>query len=689
MIEILAPAGSREALEAAVRTGATAVYLGGQAFSARANAQNFDREGLKEAVEYCHARGVKVHLAVNTVLWERELPAALEWIAYACTLPVDAVIIQDLGLFQTLRVCAPKLPLHASTQMSVHTLLGVQMLEKLGFERVVLARELSLKEIREIAAKTQVELEHFVHGALCMSVSGQCYFSAALGGRSGNRGSCAQPCRLPFAAQGGTGHDLSLKDFSMIERMDELAQAGVTSFKIEGRMKRPEYVAAACSACSLVSHGEPVPAELSAGLRTVFSRSGFTTGYPDAQLGREMFGVRRKEDVAGATNAVLSGLENLYKQERQNIPVRFWLTVRDGEAMRLTVSDRDGHEVSRTGTVAEPARKRAIDEGRCREQLQKTGGTPFIPEEIVCSLDEGVTVPVSALNQLRREVLETLLIERGKQPAVPFTLCATGPCEPLADTGKISWRAHFSRADTASEIPKEASCCEQIYVPLGVSDAVLQELLEAGMPVGLELPRGMFGEEAAVLRRLEQAAGLGIRDVWAGTLGGVAAAKEVGLTVHGGFSLNIANHSALEFLSEQGIADTELSPELTMRQARELRGPVRRGVLAYGRLPLMLCRNCPAANAPGGCGECTVHGGARKPVLTDRKGIRFPIRCWGGCSEVLNSVPLSMSDRQEELKGLDFGVLRFTVENPVEIVGIFQHFQNHTVLPTPYTRPPK
>ena len=688
-MEILAPAGSQETLQAAVRSGATAVYLGGQAFSARANAKNFDREQLKEAVAYCHARGIKVHLAVNTVLLEREIGEALDFIEYACSLPVDAVIVQDVGLFWRLRQCAPTLPLHASTQMSIHTPAGARLLEELGFERVVLARELSLKEIREIAAQTPVELEHFVHGALCMSVSGQCYFSAALGTRSGNRGSCAQPCRLPFAAQDGTGHDLSLKDFSMIGRIEELAKAGVTSCKIEGRMKRPEYVAAACSACDIAVHGQAIPEELSAGLRTVFSRSGFTTGYPDAKLGREMFGVRRKEDVTGATSAVLSGLQNLYKQERQTIPITFLLEIQAGKPIQLTVSDTEGHQVSVQGPVPEPARSRAIEESRCMEQLQKTGGTPCFLVQADCRIEEGLSVPVSVLNQLRRQALEDLLTQRQTRAAIPFVRCRLPEPESPQTSKTAAWRAHFSRVDGIQDIPKEALCCEQIYVPLAVKEEVLRSLLEQGMPVGLEIPRGMFGIEGQVREHLERAATLGVRDVWAGTLGAVAVAKGLGLTIHGGFSLNIANRPALQFLSELGLADTELSPELSMRQARSLTGPVRRGVLMYGRLPLMLCRNCPAANAPKGCRDCSVRGGGREPLLTDRKGMQFPVWCSGSCSEVFNAVPLSLSDQQEELRGMDFGVFRFSVENSVEIVEIFQHFQTHTGLPGLYTRPPK
>lgn len=281
-IEVLSPAGGWPALEAAVRAGAQAVYLGGPQFGARAGAQNFSREELSEAVRYCHQRGVRVHVTVNTLIKDSELPEALDLVKFLCSISVDAVLVQDMGLLHLIRERAPGLTVHASTQMSLHTPAGVRLLKALGVKRAVLARELSLSEIKEISEGCDIELEGFVHGALCMCVSGQCYLSALLGGRSGNRGQCAQPCRLPFGAPGGTGHDLSLKDLSYINSIGELQKAGVCSAKIEGRMKRPEYVAAATAACRLAADGQPVPEELSSALGAVFSRSGFTDGYINA-----------------------------------------------------------------------------------------------------------------------------------------------------------------------------------------------------------------------------------------------------------------------------------------------------------------------------------------------------------------------------------------------------------------------
>lgn len=423
-IEVLAPAGSPESLTAAVRAGADAVYLGGSAFSARAGAKNFDDGELKTAVEYCHARGVKVYLAVNTLLLQDELQKALDFISYACTLPVDALLVQDAGLIRLLQKCAPGLRLHASTQMSIHTPLGASALYEAGIKRVVLSRELSLREIAEIHESSPVELEAFVHGALCMSVSGQCYFSSVLGSRSGNRGLCAQPCRLPFSVTGGTGHDLSLKDLSMISRMDELSRAGIVSAKIEGRMKRPEYVAAAARACRLAADGEPVPPELVKNLGAVFSRSGFTTGYLDGKLGRDMFGVRSKEDVAGATGAVFAELHGLYNHEYQRIPVHFHLTVQKDQPVVLLAADNGGRTARVSlGETPQPAVSRPIDEERCAEQLKKTGGTPFYAERVTCKIGEGLSVPVSALNKLRRAALEKLEQMRMCHAEIPFQMC--------------------------------------------------------------------------------------------------------------------------------------------------------------------------------------------------------------------------------------------------------------------------
>ncbi|MFR9309921.1 U32 family peptidase [Hydrogeniiclostridium mannosilyticum] len=684
-MEILAPAGSPESLTAAVRAGADAVYLGASSFSARANAHNFDNEALAEAVRYCHAYGVKVYLAVNTVLRDEELPAALELVAYACQLPVDAVLVQDMGLFRLIGRAAPGLPLHASTQMSIHTPAGARALQQAGATRVVLSRELSLREMKGIAANASVELEAFVHGALCMSVSGQCYFSAMLGSRSGNRGLCAQPCRLPFQAEGGTGHDLSLKDLSMVERVRELEAAGICCAKIEGRMKRPEYVAAAVSACRhAVDEGAPPPALLNS-LRAVFSRSGFTTGYPDGRLGREMFGTRQKEDVAAATNQVLSGLRGLYKSERRRVPVHFFLDIHRGLPSRLIVRDAEGYEAAVEGEIPQPALNRPLDAAFCEKQLGKTGGTPFLPAEYTCKIDEGLSLPIPMLNGLRREALKRLETARRQRPPVSFHAPvllaqehASSPPRPVP--ARLPLRGRFPD----DSLPDAARALEWCYLPYTLPSERFQTLTAAGYRIALELPRGLFGLEDAVAAQLTRLWQAGARDVWAGNIGAAQLAKELGFTVHGGFSLNLLNGEALAWYREFGLADAELSFELTLRQAAAIGDTLKRGLLLYGHLPLMLTRNCPAANGPGGCRHCKVAG--KTAVLTDRRGAAFPVQCFGACSEVLNTVPLEMSDRLAEVQNLDFGVLRFTVEAPAARAAVIQRYLTAQPPEKEYTR---
>ncbi len=663
--EILAPAGAPESIPAAVRAGADAVYLGVRRFSARAGAGNFDAGDLAAAVRYCHARGVRVYLALNTLLTDSELPDALRVAQAACALPVDAVLVQDMGLARLLRSRAPRLRLHASTQTGVHTAAGAKALCRAGFRRVVLARELSLPEVAAIHRACPIELEVFVHGAQCMSVSGQCYFSAVLGSRSGNRGQCAQPCRLPFSAPGGTGHDLSLKDLSLISRAEELARAGAVSLKIEGRLKRPEYVAAAARACRLSVDGRPVPRWLADGLRAAFSRSGFTSGYADGRRGRAMFGVRSRQDARAATSGVLRSLRRLYASELEKIPVDFALEVLPAKPVALSAEDAEGNRVRAAGELPRPAMNLPVKEARCAKQLEKTGGTPFFARRISCRIGEKLAVPVSELNRLRREALEGLERARGSAvPPVPFRAEAV-PAPQEHRAGPFRLRARFA----GTRLPRAARRCELVYVPCTADPHRLSELLAEGFPVGVELPRGLFGLEDAARRRLELARAAGVTDVWAGNLDGVRLALDAGMRVHGGFSLNIFNTAALEWYGSLGLADTELSFELKLSQAAYLGGGLPRGLLLYGRLPLMLCRCCPAANSAQGCLHCQT-----PPELTDRRGVRFPIQCFGACSEVLNSVPLYLADRLDDVKNQDFGVLRFSTESTEEAERILEIF---------------
>ena len=681
-LEVLAPAGGWESLEAAVFAGADAVYLGGPAFGARANAKNFTREELARAAAFCHGRGVRLHVTVNTLLKDQELPQALEFVEFLCSLPVDAVLVQDMGLFSLLRQRAPELPLHCSTQMSLHTPAGVGLLWELGARRAVLAREMSLSEMEEVHGACPIELEAFVHGALCMCVSGQCYLSAMLGGRSGNRGMCAQPCRLPFAAPGGTGHDLSLKDLSLLEEARQLGAAGICSLKIEGRMKRPEYVAAAVSACRHAVDQGAIPAQLAQDLEAVFSRSGFTKGYLTGKRGAAMFGVRRKEDVTQATEKVFAQLRGLYRGERQSVPITLELG-EEGDQAVLLARDREGRE-AKVRAPLEAAGRPPLPQERCLQQLHKTGGTPFLVEAAAAPA-AGIRLAVSALNALRREALLALLAQRERREPVPFAAKAmdTAP-HPRPGWERLPVRACFRGPE---QLPPQARRCREIALPLTTPVKDLKRLGEEGWPpILLELPRAMFGAEERIRRLMEERMDAGFMDFTCGNLGAVALCRELGARAHGTFSLNIANTPALDFFQELGLQSAECSFELTGRELEALGGSLPRGAMVYGRQALMLTRNCPLANSPKGCLGCKSPG-----CLTDRKRKRFPVVCakLDGellAAELLNSVPLWLGDREDRLGNLDFGVFRFTVENPVESGQVLEAFFRQEPLGCDYTR---
>ena len=680
--EILAPAGSPDALKAAVFAGADAVYLGAGAFNARRNAHNFDTAALREAVSFCHARGVAVHLALNTLIREDELPAALALAQEACELGIDALIVQDAGLARLLRAAAPAMPLHASTQLSCHTPAGVRFLRDSGFSRVVLAREMSREEIAACAGQG-CELEVFVHGALCMCVSGQCYFSAMLGGRSGNRGLCAQPCRLPFApADEGLrtapadSAALSLRDLSLVDAVGELAELGVDSLKIEGRMKRPEYVAAAVSVCRAAADGRKPDKQQLEDLQSVFSRTGFTNSYYTGRRDASLFGARRKEDVTAAA-PVLGRLAALYDKEPARIPVRMELTVAPGRTA-LEIQDREGRRAVVTGEAPEPALHRPLDVRRAEEQLAKTGGTPFRAEEVRVRAEEGLTLSVSRINALRREGLEELLLQRGRTRPLPFDPAARPaelpPCRPAGGPPRL-----VARLADATQLPGGQGA-DAVILPLRTPDAALRRLAGV-LPAGVEIPRGLFGREEEVRAALAAARAAGARFALCGNVGAIPLALEAGLAPVGGFGLNIFNAQALAFYKEKGLVAATLSMELTFRQmAFAASRPLPAGLLVYGRQPLMLCRACPM-QAARGCARCAGHG-----ALVDRKGIRFPLQCDGGCTEVLNADVLYWADRLEELPALDFRLLHFTTESPEETAAVLRAYRDGGPPPAAFTR---
>lgn len=658
-IEILAPAGGKEQLTAAIRCGADAVYLGMRSFSARGGAENFDAEELAGAVAYCHGRGAAVHVAVNTVVMDQEL-ASLEKTADAIAASgADAVILQDLAAVRLFREKYPSIRRHASTQAAVHNLEGALWAGEMGFDRVVLARELSLEEIRGIASAAGIECEVFVHGALCMCVSGTCYLSSALGGRSGNRGRCAQPCRLNFS-NGEREYALSLRDMSCISHIAELREAGAVSLKIEGRLKRPEYVAAAVTACRNAAEGKPWDGEA---LRAVFSRNGFTDGYLTGKRGAEMFG-RRDDSAVGETNAVLGTIRELYRRERCSVPVDMEIRVRAGEKMRLCVSD--GERAAETeGVEPEPALNRPADALQIKKSMEKTGGTPFFLRNFTADIGSGLAAPASALNSMRREALEKLLAAR--EELVP------------AGSESFSWRelpphrrksepALWARFERSEQICRTESL-ERIILPAEVIAAEPELAEKLGGKLSAQLPFLAFpDDEARVSKLAEKLKSLGVKRVQADNVYAVRLGNRLGFEVGGGFGLNITNSEALEEYCAMGLSDAIVSIELPAKQIAALRGELPRGIIAYGHLPLMRFRCCPAKKSAG-CGGCD-----GRPEIRDRYGESFGIVCsQKRYMSLLNPVPLDIADKY--VGGEDFRVLYFNSETRSECGKIISRFE--------------
>lgn len=653
--EILAPARSMESLIAAVRCGANAVYLGTKGINARRGATNFTFEELKQAVEYCHARDVKIYLALNILISDSERELAYKTVEAGLSLGVDAFIIQDLGLAKIIHSHFPTARMHASTQCSVNSPEGFKALEKMGFVRAVLPREMSLDEIKGIRQATDMELEMFVHGALCMCVSGQCYLSAMLGGRSGNRGLCAQPCRLGFSADASRSCDLSLKDLSLIKNINEIAQAGVVSLKIEGRMKRPEYVAAAVTSCKKAIDGEYSASDENT-LKSVFSRTGFTDGYFTGER-KDMFGTRQKEDVVAAKD-VLKELSHLYDNENPLVPIDIEFICKANRKAELTARAL-GKEATVVGTVPETAINKPMTEESVETRLAKFGNTQFYLNNITIDLDDGLILPASVINSMRRkavEILSEVKIEPFTQMPYKADRYAEKNCTPY-------YTARFLNPDS---IPDKHPF-KRIFIPIWSSD---EDFVDNR--AGVEIPRGLFGMEEKLTKRLEHLKKIGVRKALCSNLGAYSLAQKMRFEVYGDFGLNIFNSESAQLFNSP-----ILSFEATLEQTNRI-GAKDTGIIGYGYLPLMLTRNCPIKNHLG-CSRCT-------GKLTDRKGFEFKVKCSPyPCVEVLNPVPVYMGDRQKEIK-TDFIHFYFTDESKNQVKQIINLFKTGGQFDGKYTR---
>ena len=680
-IEILAPVGNEEMLRAAVFSGADAVYLGFSGFNARTSANNFNADTLKDAVAFCHARGVAVHVALNTTVYGGELPALEQAIRAVAASGADAVICQDLAVATLIGKIAPQLPRHGSTQMSVHSLQGALELKELGFTRVVLARELSMPEVEHITKHCGIETECFVHGALCMCVSGQCYMSAFLGGRSGNRGSCAGPCRLPFEANAlpegkpGRLHHLSLKDNSVIDKLDKLQALGVASAKIEGRLRTPEYVAAAVSACLAGREGRAYDRDL---LKNAFSRSGFTSGYLDGKIDGTMFGVRSEAD-AEQTKKTLPMLRELYRRERSRVPVKMKLEIEEG-GEKLTVTDADGSKAFAYGD-AEPQPARTDPTESLHRSLAKTGGTPFAVEDqdIAVEMDGGPWfIPGSAVNELRREALDALLKKREVLRPWPTTEEHV-PALPLRTLPPH--RTLRARFESWEQVPERAlDGIEYFILPIAQADRVPREWRAKTL---LELPRVMFGKlEEDTARRIAATQDAGFAGYEVSNIAHLRLCR--GLPMSGSFGLNITNQLAAQFYADNGLGSMLILPEVkdsdisTIAPTHNGR-PVPTGVLVYGHMPLMITRACPLQNIHD-CAHCDKTG-----ELTDRKAKKFPVRCGLGVRTIYNPVPIYMGDKPGALT-VDYSVAYFTLESREEAAKILEMIRTHAPFEGDFTR---
>ena len=665
MIELLAPAGSMDALRAAVQNGANAVYLGCGSFNARQGAKNFTPQSLVEAIKYCHVRGVAVHLTLNTLVSDRETEECCELIRHAAASGVDAFIVQDLGVLQLCRRIAPTVPVHGSTQMTVHNLSGVMLCAAWGMSRVVLSRELSWDEIRYICKNSPIEIEVFAHGALCMSYSGQCYLSSVIGGRSGNRGRCAQPCRQCYGySRRENKYPLSLKDNCLVKHLRELQDMGVASLKLEGRMKRPEYVAAVTDVYRKALDTGTVSRPMMEALLKAFNRQGFTDGYYTGKIGQQMFGIRddKAEDAAWLRLA----RQSYETVENPLVDIKFHAVV-DHNGSSLTVTDPEGRTCTVSGPVPEIARTQLLTEEDLIGRLSKTGGTPYRSAVVTVDIKPGLILSAAAINSMRRDALNQLTALRGRRDS--------------RVTLRLRKMTHFSGYREQPGFTIQVTTREQItpqvlrmnpavlYVPLHIlaEDPQFCRQLTNRVHVAAVLPRIVHDKEMPGIRdHLRIVSQQGVEEALVGNIGLLLPVREAGMAARGDFGLNLYNSMAMNTARDLELRSAALSFEMTLPQVRDLSKAVPSELLCYGRLPLMVTENCLIRNKSG---ECACHLGSTK--LVDKTGAEFPvIRDGRSCRSVLlNGKKLNWLDRKNDLSRLGLWALRlyFTTENPKEV----------------------
>lgn len=656
-------------MDAAIEGGADAVYLGGSAFNARMNAHNFGGDALRSAVLRAHAYGVKVYLTLNTLVTDREMRDFVQAAADAARAGVDALIVADLGGAAAIHRAIPSLELHASTQMSGHSLHMAEKLARYGFSRMVIARETPAADLETVVRKSPIEIEMFVHGALCVSHSGQCLFSSLVGGRSGNRGECAQPCRLPYCNAGRAvkkeAYPLSLKDLSLACHVPRLIDCGVTSLKIEGRMKSPEYVrdTARIWRRLLDERRAATPQEMQA-LADAFSRGGFTDGYYREQISHAMLGIRSDSDKN--QSRALEPFAGLTRK----IPLSLSATIRIGAPMLMSVSN-GGRTVSVAGEIPQAAINAPLSRENAERNLSKLGGTPYAVDKLTVEMDERVMVPISALNALRRQAIAAWETEVSASEHKVHTVQAYAPLQPTAEALPLC-SARFYRAEQITPTAREFF--GRIYLPLGK---------ETPLCDGVVLPPVIFERETpAVEEALRVAADKGIRYALVGNLAQLSLVRRAGMIPIGDFRLNVTNNETVCALEEIGICGAILSPELTLPQARDIGGDT--SLIVYGRIPLMTLEKCVIKEVAD-CKACATGC----VYIRDRKGVEFPVlREWEHRNVIYNSLPTCMSDRADALNRARIRSRHFlfSTETPDDVDRVIHAFRSGTPLPYPVRR---
>ncbi len=664
-IEILSPVGSPESLVAAVRSGADAVYLGAKNFSARRNATNFKDNELLDTVKYCHNRNVKVYVTVNIMVKPNEVKEAVNLISYLNSINVDGIIVQDLGLARIIHDYFPDMPIIGSTQMSVSSISALPILKEMGFARIVVARELSKNQLIEFCAeakKYDIEVEPFVHGALCMSVSGQCLLSAMIGQRSGNRGLCAQPCRLPFKVSGGTGNDLSLKDNSLYDYVREMDEMGVASLKIEGRMKRPEYISMATYCCRNAVDGKPYDTSL---LKSIFSRSGFTDGYYTGKLGRSMFGTRTKEDVDASSDSI-NKIHELYRYERNSVALDMHIVIKKDEEISLTICDGN-NEVTVKGESPLLATGSPVSLEKIKDSLGKLGNTPFYLNNLTGEIEDGLFVRNSLINGLRRDAIEKLeelrmAIKERRELQVKYS----------NSNRYHSLNKFIVRVASLSQLASLNDEVKEVIFPV-------EEDADDKYEYIVEIPRWIVSEKY-IKTRLEKLKAQGVKKAYCNSLAAINLAKEAGLEVIGGNFLNIGNSESALTLEKLDINHITTTIEFDYNELNAISTKANKGLIGYGRVPLMLTVNCPLKNGRT-CDKCD-----KKGYIVDRMNTKFPIRCHLSASELLNSKPIYLADKLDDFSNFDYMILYFTIEDDKEVKEVVDSYLSGSKSNKEYTR---